>query len=281
MSEVENVISSFEPEAPVEAVTPDESPKPEPVAEEQAPEPQEEAASEGESDDDFKEWDAKRAKNRISRQDKRIAKLTWEKHQYEQKLAELQAQSPKPQQAPSNQDTEGAPKEEDYAGRFDEYIKAQAVFEARQTAKSLYEEERTKASQAAEQNQHANHIQKMAEVADKATEKFLTEVPDAITAKQEFEEMADDLPPQTIMALMSLGEQVPKAIYQLWKADKLDELASANPMQAQIMIASALATPFTKPVSKAPAPVRSAKGTVQSVSLPEDPGELLRLIRKR
>ena len=280
MSEVDNLIASVTPDAP-EAEVAKATPEPEVEA---TAEPEAELA-EGDANDaetpEQREWDEKRAKNRISRQDKRIDKLTWEKHRLAQELAELQAQLPKAQPQQSQPQNDGEPKEADYAGRFDEFIVAKATWQAEQRAKAVFEQQQKQVATQTQQQHQAQQFQEMVTKADRAAEAFIKEVPDAISAQQDFEEL--DLSPHAAMAVIGLGEQAPKAVYQLWKAGKLDELESANPMQAQILLASALATPFTKPVTKAPAPMKSVKGSSSSAVNPENysPDELLKLIRKR
>lgn len=284
MSEVDNLIASITPDAP-EAVEAKATPEPEVEANAEPEAEQPEGDAPEAETPEQREWDEKRAKNRISRQDKRIDKLTWEKHQLNQTIAELQAQLSKPltqqtQNQPSSQ-SDGEPKESDYAGRFDEYVVAKATWQAEQRAKSVFEQQQQNAAAQTQQQQAAQQFQEMVSKADKAAADFIKEVPDAIAAQQDFEDL--DLSPHAAMAVIGLGEQAPKAVYQLWKAGKLDELETANPMQAQILLASALATPFSKPVTKAPAPIRSVKGTTPSAINPDNysPDELLKLIRKK
>lgn len=285
MSEVDNLIASVTPDAPEPVTKPAETPA-EPESPAEVPEAEQAEATEAPKDDGFEEWDSKRAKNRISRQDKRIAKLTWEKHQQAQQLAELQAQVSKYNQPQSLQQTQqtdstGEPKEADYVGRFDEYVVAKAAYQAEQRAKAFFENQQKQAETHRQEAQQHQQLQEMVTKADKAAQEFIKEMPDAVTAQQEFEEL--DLTREAALAVIGLGEQAPKAVYQLWKAGKLDELETANPMQAQILLASALATPLAKPVSKAPAPVKSAKGSTSTAINPENynPDELLKLIRKR
>lgn len=283
MSEVDNLIASVPLEAPEQVKAPVEEPKEldSPAEPEEAEKAEPEDAT---TEDSSEEWDPKRAKNRISRQDKRIAKLTWERHQQAQQLAELQAQLSKTNQPQESQkqtpSDDGRPNEADYVGRYDDFIREEAKWFARQEAKSLFEQNKQQETEKSNQQQQAQKLQEMVSVVDKAAINFIKEVPDAASALKEFEDL--DLSPQVAMAVIGLGEPAPKAVYQLWKAGKLDELESANPMQVQILLASALATPFTKPVSKAPTPLKSAKGSTSSAINPEsyNPDELLKLIRK-
>lgn len=286
MSEVDNLISSIQPDVaepvkvPVEPTTEPESP-----AEPAEAENTEAEGDKAPEDEGFEEWDAKRAKNRISRQDKRIAKLTWEKHQLMQQIAERQAQSQtQPLQQQTQQQPQASldqmPNEADYAGRYDEYVVALSKWEARQETKTFLEQQQQQLAVKTQQEYQAKQLNELVTKADKAAEEFIKTVPDAISAQKDFEEL--DLSPQVAMAVLSLEDKAPQAVYQLWKAGKLDDLEGAQPMQAMMMLASALATPLTKPVSKAPAPVRSAKGSTSTAVNPDNysPDELLKLIRK-
>lgn len=215
----------------------------------------------------------KKAVNAISRRDKTIGKLRAENQHYQQRLRELEAGNAIP---PHKQVTQGkppaldAPKEEDY-DTLGDYLGAVAEHKAEQKLAAHLEKQRDEQRDAQERAWIAQREDTVVTMA----QDFMKNNPDAEALLAEHADLIDGFP-EPIARLFLEAENAPLAFYNLAKAGKLEALASMTFAQAAMEIGRAQSTPITKPESKAPAPLPSARGPGGSKSLNQMSGAELR-----
>lgn len=204
------------------------------------------------------ETDAEKAKllNKLSRENRKIGKLTAEKYQLKQELEALKAQKVTIK--------EGEPQESDFEGKpYGEYLKAVAKWEAKQlfNENQLKQvEEKTKESNDDWKQERLELARENGEMARKAFPDF-----DKIT-----NEVYDILDPKLHDVFLE-ADNGAFALYTLVKEGKIEELNELSPTKAAMMISryedKGLAL-SKKPTTKAPAPLSPSKGnTIGNKSL--------------
>lgn len=250
-------------DAVINSVIPNE-PKTEQVAEpvattEEAPEPEAQVEP---SADSKPEPDAfpKKAVNALSRRDKQIGKLRAERQQLQAELEQLRSKIQAPQ-TQNNQvkDQDGSPKEADFDNAFD-YLKAVAKYEAKQELATGQKQQREQEYETKQQQ----YLQQRTQAAADLSTKYVSEIADYQQVVSEYSDVLDALPEAVQIAFLEADDPA-IAAYQLAKEGKLEDLFNMSPYQAAMMIAKAeergIAASKQKPVTKAPAPIASAKGT--------------------
>lgn len=195
----------------------------------------------------------KKAINALSRRDKQIGKL---QAQLAAERAELQALREKANQSAKPQNL---PKEDDF-DNYGDYLKA--------VARSEFEQEASqKAQQTQEQRLKETEQRWVDERTAYATEKAQEAVKQIPNLPQLITENADivsEFNPFIERAFLEADEPV-LAFYALAQEGKLEAIAKMSPARAAIEIGKAeirgAELVKTKPITKAPAPIESLKGT--------------------
>jgi hypothetical protein len=233
---------SVAPETPIEPVAADEVAQPETEGEPEAPKVDEDVPF------------PKKAVNAISRRDKQIGSLKAEKQALAARIAELEAK-----QTPQGKDNSNGPSEDDF-DNYAEYLKAVARHEAKQELEQGKKAQEQSQSAEKEQLWVAQREDYIAEQANKIIESS----PELKQLVEENADILDSFPYHVSRAFLE-AENAPLAFIALAKEGKLEQLATMSPMQVAAVIAKAElrgeALIKTKPITKAPVPMSSAKGT--------------------
>ena len=248
---IDNAIQEFAPEpAPVVEA---------PVVSEEAPaeQPQE---TEVETQEETQETQTeapvefpKKAVNALSRRDKKINKL-------QAQLSELQQQLHSPPAAkPETQVANGKPREEDFES-YGDYLRAEIMHDVRNDQSQRDE----KAQEKQLTNQQEQYVEQRRASLAEQIEVEAKNIPDFGQVWTENADLLDELPKHIEHAFYE-ADNAPLAIYTLAKEGKLEELATMSPAKAAMEIGRAQIRATSKPqTSNAPAPLKSAKGTMKT-----------------
>lgn len=228
------------------------------ATEEQAETPENETAEETEKRLTEAEW-LKKERNTVSRRDKQIAKL---RAQYDETQAELQKYRQQPaSQAPAAL-TE--PKESDFQN-YHEYIRALEKFDRLNDLKAFKEELSAKDTHSVREYQARQWEQQRNEALDKAGEEYSKTVPNFGELVAQNASIIQAFPDSIKRVIKEVDPQdVVKAFHAMVENDTLEDLADMTPIQAATAIVKAANMPTKPPaITKAPAPMASARGTSQ------------------
>ena len=224
----------------------------------------------------------KKAVNALSKAKSQIGKERGIRQELERRLAELEAKlAPQPAKAEQPK-TSGMPKEEDFVGKpYGEYLDAVAEYKVEQKLNQKLSE-RDKAS-AQEQDKQAReervavgnqHLDDNGEKAAKDFADFNDVVDKQIKGKF--------LAPHVIEALQE-AENPAYALYALAKEGRIDDLNDLHPSRVGAIIdrMAESAMSKSKPVTKAPTPMKSLTGSSVSAKRLEDasPDELRKWLK--
>lgn len=233
----------------------------------------------------------KKLENALARKERRIGQVTAQRHQEARRAAEYEAELAKYRQGGQQQTSSqasGEPKEDDpkYAGSYVEYLKDLAKYHGKTVAteelaagQRKADEARTTQEQQAWKSQRDSHLDSNAEAAEAAFTDFTNVINDAT-------DIISSLSPHVHQAFLE-AENGAFALYDLAQnPEALEKLNSMTPYAVAMAVARAedraLAKSKQKPVTNAPAPLASAKGTspggknLESMSA----DEILKAIRK-
>lgn len=199
----------------------------------------------------------KKAVNAISRRDKQIGKLRAEIAQRDAELARFR------QSEPRQEVKQSGPREEDY-DNYADYL------EAKLEAKLEQKWSQTQAKQTQEYQKTQQQAQEIAwkqeredYVAEKASE-VVKVYPALSEIVQEYADVLDSFPPHIEQVWLE-ADNAPLALIALANEGKLEALAHMSPAKAAMEIAKAEIRgeqiAKTKPITKAPAPMASVKGS--------------------
>lgn len=227
--------------------------------------------------DPAQEPDSKAYLNALAKAKGKATKERFLRQEAEKRIAALEAQYKAPE---SKEKSTGAPDPKDYEGKpWADYVNAVVKFEARQNA-----EEQRKVTQ--EQTSTAERQARIHERVEHAADNSVAAAKAFADFKQVETDNMDVLVtlPETVKELLRESDNPAYAFYQLAKDGQLEQLADVSPARAALLIARAedKALAAKKPVTKAPAPLASAKGTASgSKPLAErSPDELRKWMRE-
>lgn len=242
-NQIDNVAT--EPQEPIAAELPIETPQGEATDEPKDP------GQKAEPDDDSVPF-PKKAINALSRRDKTIGKLRAE-------LAALRAaqvsQPTQQAQSPQTNKSDNAPREEDFES-YGDYLKASFKYEMQQ------EQAKTKAEAEGQQASYQEQLWKAQreEAIVKSFDGHKENIPDFEQVIASFVDVADDFPPIVEKIFLS-AEDPALAFYNLAKEGKLEALATMSPYQVMREVALAeMKKPEIKRISSAPQPIKGATG---------------------
>lgn len=217
-------------------------------------------ADEGQAPDPGSEL--KKLQNALAKENRRIGRLTAEKHQRNREFQQVQEELAKYKQVKPQADQ--APREEDFQGNAYEYLKALAKHEGKAAAaqelaegqKKLSETQANSQQQAWKQERDA-HLDGNADVAEAAFSDFTNVITEATDIIQDFS-------PHVQRAFLE-SDNGAFALYDLAQTGQLEKLNSMTPYQVAMAVARAedraLAKSKQKPVTNTPAPLSGSKGT--------------------
>lgn len=200
----------------------------------------------------------RKLQNALARRERRIGQLTAQKYQYQRELETFRQQTTGNQQ-PQKASPSGRPTMDSFE-THEEYVEAIAEYKARQLLSENAKKEVEQKASIQKQEWLEEREAVAAEVATKAAETFS----DYNHVLLENQRLLDALPEEIQEAFLE-AENGPMAFYALAKEGKLESLYDMTPRQAAMEIARAeiRAQSLTKakPVTKAPAPISSVKGS--------------------
>jgi hypothetical protein len=245
----------------------------------------EEIAEDGDSevDEDGEEKFPKKAERALERRNKKIKKFRTENAELREKLAAYESQ-PQPREQISNDATpEGlsVPQEEDFEDYAD-FLRAEGEYKVR---KEMAIHEANAQEQKFVESQQQWVQQRAQEVDLRAAEAAKT-IPELEGLYRENQDIIEGYSDATKLAFLE-AEKPELAFYALAQEGKLEELDGMSPMGVARAIALAeikgekLAK--VRPVSKAPAPIKPARGSSpKRVTLDDmSPTELLEYLKKQ
>ena len=234
----------------------------------EAKSPEENAGDEGQRDDAAENGEVERPKRNQSGSAKLRARLDYEiaeKAVLAERLRILEAAQNGQGQTAQQQET--PPREEDFNGDYFAYLKAQAVFEARQSMRGEFEQIRTQAERErqarAEQESNASYANRVNEF-----RKGVSDYDDVMAE-------ADDVPVSAAMVdVIRSSDKGPALAYWLAKnPDTATSIANMPPLLAARELGRLEASiSQTKPrtESRAPSPIRPVSGRAQIQKSPDD-----------
>lgn len=216
---------------------------------------QDEPQKEAEEIDETKEPKEKSYLNALAKKKGQLTKERFLRVELEKRIADLEAK----QKAPESKQPDDVPNEKDFEGKpWGEYARAVAKYEAQKLA-----EENKKTTQ-----EHTSNVERQAYVQERVDHAADNSAA-AAKAFPDFKQVENDnmdfvrTLPDPIKEVLREADNPAYAFYQLAKDGQLEELSEASPARAALLIARAedKALASKKPVTKAPAPLASAKGT--------------------
>lgn len=206
--------------------------------------------------DPAQEPDNKTYLNALAKAKGKATKERFLRQESEKRIAALEAQLKAPEGKPA---PTGAPDPKDFEGKpWAEYVNAVVKFEARQSA-----EEQRKTTQ--EQTFKTERQERIQERVEHAADNSVAAAKTFADFKQVESENMDVIRslPETVKELLREADNPAYAFYQLAKDGQLDQLSEVSPARAALLIARAedKALAAKKPVTKAPPPLASARGT--------------------
>lgn len=252
------------------------------IAEDETPEDKE-LDSDGEDEDEDSPF-PKKATRALERRNKKINKLRAEKAELEQKLAEYaNNQQPKEQQINKQSTPDGLqePQEDDYDD-YAEYLKAVGKYEVRKE----YADNEAQAQYRKQTESQQLWVQERAKQIDVRAAEAVKTIPELNGLYNENQDIIEGYSNATKMAFLE-ADAPEMAFYALAKEGRLEELDGMSPTRVAREIALAeirgekLAK--TRPQSKAPAPIKPAKGSGTSRKTLDDmsPSELLNHLKNK
>lgn len=251
-----------------------------PAAEEPNPE---QPATENEPEiDPAKEPTEKSYLNALAKAKGKATKERFLRQELERRIADLEARTKAPEGKTTPDD--GRPKEENYGPQgkdgktWGDYARDLASYEAKRMAAEVNKQTREQASAFERQariQERVDHAADNSVAAAKAFADFKQVETDNMDALRNL--------PESIKELFREADNPAYAFYQLAKDGQLDQLEDVSAARAALLIARAedKALASKKPVTKAPAPLTSARGTASGEkSLDQySPDELRRWMR--
>lgn len=262
-------------ETPTEEV---EAPQAEDLVEDNAEEEKEEVVEGEEEDTPF----PKKATRALERRNKKINKLRAEKAELEEKLAKY-ANNPEPkEQQIDNNPVDGLvePQEDDFED-YASYLEAKGEYKVRKE----YAAKEAQAQQHREFESQQRWVQERAQYVDDRAAKAAEALPELNGLYMENQDVIEGYSHATKLAFLE-AEKPEMAFYALASEGKLESLDSMSPTMVarEIAFAEIRGEKLAKgrPQSKAPAPIKTAKGTGTRRKVLDDmsPSELLEHLRK-
>lgn len=237
---------------------------------------------EGEDDyqEDGEEKFPKKAERALERRNKKINKLRAEKAELERRLDEI-ASRPKEEQIAEFQ-PEGLkePQEDDFED-YAEYLVAKGEYKV----KREYAAKEAEAQQYAQFESQQKWVQDRAKYVDDRAAKAVESIPELDGLYRENQDIIEGYADTTKMAFLE-ADKPELAFYALASEGKLESLESMTPTRIarEIALAEIRGEKLSKsrPQSKAPAPIKKAKGTGTRRKTLDDmsPRELLEHLKK-
>ena len=200
----------------------------------------------------------KKAVNALSRRDRQIGKQRAELQQLHAELEKYRSQA-QPQEQSNSRLPSDYPNEDNF-DNYGDFLKAVARYEARQELAEGSKRQQEQAQSYQEQQWVAKREQEIADLASEAA----ANIPDFGQTIAEFADVIDSFPPQ-LERLFLECEAPHLAIFALAKEGKLESLFQMTPYRAAMEIGRAqdrgIALSQRKPITKAPTPINSARGT--------------------
>jgi hypothetical protein len=246
------------------------------IAETEAPE-NNELDSDGDGEDENDPF-PKKATRALERRNKKINKLRAEKAELEQKLASYANNPPPQEQQIDNQsipDGLKEPQEDDFED-YAEYLKAVGKFEVERE----YATKEAQAQQQREVESQQQWVRQRAEQIDARAAEVVKTIPELEGLYRENQDIIEGYSNTTKMAFLE-ADAPEMAFYALAQEGRLEELDGMTPTKIarEIALAEIRGQKLSKsrPQSKAPAPIKKAKGTGTRRKTLDDmsPSELL------
>jgi len=194
----------------------------------------------------------KKAVNAISRRDKQIKKMRDEMAAYKAELERFrQSQTSQPK-------VDDAPKEESF-NNYGDFLEAKILHKLQKEAAGKNEAQQKQQPEVSYEAQM--WVEERRESVQEKASEYMQSIPDYKDVFMEYGSIADELPEHVQMAFLE-ADDAPLAFYNLAKEGRLESLATMSPYKAAMEIARAQ-KPVGAPkqtISKAPAPISSAKG---------------------
>lgn len=240
----------------------------EPIENEEIEQPQEDQqanepkGAEKQSNEEGEESDVvfpKKAVNAISRRDKKIARL---QAQYQEAMQKLEAA----QKAQEGAQKEVAKPNADDFDSFDDYLEALVDYRAEMRGQPKAEPEATQQPQATEEQiKEQMYYAERAQSMDAKYADYQSKLTDFESLANENADILQSFSPELTKAVYE-ADDAALALYVLAKEDKLEEFAAMTPVRAarELALAEVRGQKYLKPQeTKAPAPIRGARGTTQ------------------
>lgn len=221
----------------------------------------------------------KKAERALERRNKKINKLRAENAELQRAIQEYQATPPQPEDLTAQGLQE--PKEDDF-GDYADYLKAVGKYEADKE----YATKQVEATQQQYQQQQQQWVQERAQYVDQRAAEAVKNIPELNGLYQENQDIIEGYSNETKIAFLE-ADKPELAFYALAKEGKLEQLDTMSPSRIarEIALAEIKGEEMSKarPVSKAPAPIKPAKGTGTSRKTLDDmsPSELIAHIKKQ
>lgn len=227
---------------------------------EQAETPENETTEQEEKRLTEAEW-LRKERNLVSREGKRLAKL---RQQRDAVLAEIGSYKQQQPPAPQQQAELKEPQEGDYKN-YHEYIRALEKFDRAKDLRALRDELTAKETHSVREYQEKQWEIARNTALDQAGEEYAKQVPNFTQMVADNAAIIQSFPDSIKRVIKEVDAQdVVKAFHAMVENDTLEDLADMTPVQAAAAIVRAANMP-KKPASitKAPAPMTSARGTGQ------------------
>lgn len=199
--------------------------------------------------------------NALAKAKGKATKERFLRQELERRIADLEARKAPEGKTPPD---DGRPKEENYGPQgkdgktWGDYARDLARYEAKQLAQEMNKTTREQASAYERQERIQERVDHAADNSVAAAKAFA----DFKQVESENMDVIRSLP-EPVKELLREADNPAYAFYQLAKDGQLDQLADVSPARAALLIARAedKALASKKPVTKAPAPLASARGT--------------------
>lgn len=214
------------------------------------------------------EW-LKKERNTVSRRDKQLAKerqrtaeLAAEVERYRSQVQAARPQAVSDERPNPDRKPDGSP-----WGSYHEFLQADQKYERAQDLKALREELTAKDTHSVASYKEHQFIQQSDHALQNATLEYAKQVPNIEKMIQQHGETISALPEGIKRVIREVDPQdVIKAFHAMVENDTLEDLADMTPTQAAAAIVRAASMPSPKrPISRAPAPMASARGTSSGV----------------
>lgn len=245
------------------------------VAEDNKEDNEEENLVEGEESEEHDDPFPKKATRALERRNKKINKLR-------ARVAELEASQPVQNEQVNISEPEGlnAPQEDDYE-EYAEYLEAKGEYKANKK----FADERAQATEQQEAESQMQWVQQRAKYVDDRAAEAVKTIPELDGLYRENQDIIESYSNEAKMAFLE-ADKPELAFYALATEGRLEELDGMSPSKIarEIALAEIRGEELskTRPVSKAPAPIKAVRGSSPRTKTLDDmsPTQLLNHLKK-